>query len=142
MPITDEIRGMSDADLRARVLELEEERFRLKFRAATETLEQPLRLRTVRRDIARLLTVLRQREIAAEPKQEQTPKERRRANRKAGRAAERAAVKAADKANRKKPSAARRPKGSGGRAVKGPKNATGAQAGATATAAAAAAPTT
>jgi large subunit ribosomal protein L29 len=64
----DEIRGMSDADLRARVTELEEERFRLRFRGATETLEDPLRQRTVRRDIARVLTVLRQREQeAAQP---------------------------------------------------------------------------
>ena len=61
----DEIRGMSDADLRARVLELEEERFRLRFRGATETLEDPLRQRSVRRDIARVLTVLRQREQEA-----------------------------------------------------------------------------
>ena len=58
----DEIRGMSDADLRARVAELEEERFRLRFRGATETLEDPLRQRTVRRDIARVLTVLRERQ--------------------------------------------------------------------------------
>ena len=61
----DEIRGMSDADLRARVTALEEERFRLRFRGATETLEDPLRQRTVRRDIARVLTVLRQREQEA-----------------------------------------------------------------------------
>ena len=61
----DEIRGMSDADLRARVTQLEEERFRLRFRGATETLEDPLRQRTVRRDIARVLTVLRQREQEA-----------------------------------------------------------------------------
>ena len=61
----DEIRGMSDADLRGRVTELEEERFRLRFRGATETLEDPLRLRTVRRDIARVLTVLRERELGA-----------------------------------------------------------------------------
>lgn len=120
MPITEEISGLSDADLRARVLELEEERFRLKFRAATETLEQPLRLRTVRRDIARILTLLRQREIAAAPPA-QTPKERRRENRRTGRAAERAAVKAADRANRKKPSTARRPKGSGGKSTRTPK---------------------
>jgi large subunit ribosomal protein L29 len=59
----DEIRAMADADLRARVTELEEERFRLRFRGATETLEDPLRLRTVRRDIARALTVLRERQL-------------------------------------------------------------------------------
>ena len=78
----EEIRQLSDADLRARVGELEEERFRLKFRSATETLEQPLRLRTIRRDIARCLTVLRERELAAQGGSP-TPKERRRANRRA-----------------------------------------------------------
>jgi len=54
----EEIREMSAEDIRARVAELEEERFRLKFRAASEPLENPLRLRTIRRDIARLKTVL------------------------------------------------------------------------------------
>ncbi len=43
-----------------RVRELEEEQFRLKFRSATEPLEDPLRLRVIRRDIARLKTVLRE----------------------------------------------------------------------------------
>ena len=42
----EEIREMSDADIRTRIGEMEEERFRLKFRSATETLEDPLRLRT------------------------------------------------------------------------------------------------
>lgn len=119
MAITDEIRGMSDADLRARVLELEEERFRLKFRAATETLEQPLRLRTVRRDIARILTLLRQREIEAAPTKAETPTERRRRNRREGKAAERAAERARNRANRKRPSMVRRPKGSGGKSAAG-----------------------
>jgi large subunit ribosomal protein L29 len=61
----EEIRELSDADTRARIAELEEERFRLKFRSATETLEDPLRLRTIRRDIARLKTIQRERELAA-----------------------------------------------------------------------------
>jgi large subunit ribosomal protein L29 len=61
----EEIRQLSDADVRAKVAELQEEQFRLRFRSATETLEQPLRLRTIRRDIARLQTVLRERELAA-----------------------------------------------------------------------------
>ena len=59
----EEIREMSDADIRTRVAEMEEERFRLKFRSATETLEDPLRLRTIRRDIARLKTIQREREV-------------------------------------------------------------------------------
>lgn len=58
----EEIRDLSVEDIRARVAELEEERFRLKFRAASEPLENPLRLRTIRRDIARLKTVLGERE--------------------------------------------------------------------------------
>jgi large subunit ribosomal protein L29 len=61
----DEIREMTDADIRTRVAELEEERFRLKFRSGTETLEDPLRLRVIRKDIERLKTVLRERELAA-----------------------------------------------------------------------------
>jgi large subunit ribosomal protein L29 len=61
----EEIREMSDADIRTRVAEMEEERFRLKFRSATETLEDPLRLRTIRRDIARLKTIQRERDLAA-----------------------------------------------------------------------------
>jgi large subunit ribosomal protein L29 len=61
----EEIREMSDADIRVRIGEMEEERFRLKFRSATETLEDPLRLRTIRRDIARLKTIQRERELTA-----------------------------------------------------------------------------
>ena len=61
----EEIRELSDADIRLRIGEMEEERFRLKFRSATETLEDPLRLRTIRRDIARLKTIQRERELAA-----------------------------------------------------------------------------
>jgi large subunit ribosomal protein L29 len=52
-----EIRELNDADLTARIAELEEERFRLRFRGATEQLEDPLRQRTIRRDIARLKTI-------------------------------------------------------------------------------------
>lgn len=65
MPLSDEIRELSDADLRARVASLEEERFRLRFRSATEPLDDPLRLRSIRKDIARLKTILRQRELEA-----------------------------------------------------------------------------
>jgi large subunit ribosomal protein L29 len=78
----EEIRQLSDADVRAKVAELQEEQFRLKFRSATETLEQPLRLRTIRRDIARLQTVLRERELAAAGPRP-SALQRRRANRKA-----------------------------------------------------------
>jgi large subunit ribosomal protein L29 len=56
----EEIREMGKDDIVARVRELEEEQFRLKFRSGTEPLEDPLRLRVIRRDIARLKTVLRE----------------------------------------------------------------------------------
>ena len=58
----EEIRELTVDDIKARVAELEEERFRLRFRSATEPLENPLRLRTIRKDIARLKTVLGERE--------------------------------------------------------------------------------
>ena len=61
----EEIREMTDADLRTRLAELEEEQFRLRFRGATEPLEDPLRLRGIRKDIARLQTVLRERALAS-----------------------------------------------------------------------------
>ncbi len=60
----EEIRDLSDPEIRARLDELNEERFRLRFRSATEPLEDPLRLRAIRRDIARLHTVLRERQDA------------------------------------------------------------------------------
>ena len=59
-----QIRELSVDEMQARISELEEERFRLKFRSATETLDDPLRLRVIRRDIARLKTVLREQATA------------------------------------------------------------------------------
>jgi large subunit ribosomal protein L29 len=61
----DEIRELSAEDIKARVGELEEERFRLRFRSASEPLENPLRLRTIRQDIARLKTILTEKERGA-----------------------------------------------------------------------------
>jgi large subunit ribosomal protein L29 len=59
----DDIRELSVEDMKARIAQLEEERFRLNFRSATEPLEDPLRLRGIRKDIARLKTILREREL-------------------------------------------------------------------------------
>ena len=65
----EEIRELNDAEIRQKVTELQEERFRLKFRGATEALDDPLRFRAIRKDIARLKTVLRQRaQGASEPR--------------------------------------------------------------------------
>jgi large subunit ribosomal protein L29 len=63
---TDEIRQLSDDDIRALITEKEESRFRLRFRGATETLDKPLELRWLRKDIARLKTILRERERSHE----------------------------------------------------------------------------
>lgn len=57
-----EIREMSLEDLKARIDELTRERFNLRFRSATESIENPMRFRSLRRDIARLQTILRERE--------------------------------------------------------------------------------
>ena len=65
----EEIREMSADDIRARIAELEQERFNLKFRGATQSLEDPLRLRAIRRDVARLHTVLRERELGDAPRE-------------------------------------------------------------------------
>jgi large subunit ribosomal protein L29 len=59
----DEIRELTVEEVKSRIAELEEERFRLNFRAATEPLDDPLRLRWIRKDIARLKTILREREL-------------------------------------------------------------------------------
>ena len=58
-----DIRELKESEIQSRIAEMEEERFRLKFRAGTETLEDPLRLRVIRKDIARLNTVLREKII-------------------------------------------------------------------------------
>ena len=61
----EQIRELSGAEIEGRIKELEEERFRLRFRGATEPLEDPLRLRVIRKDIARLKTVLREKAAGA-----------------------------------------------------------------------------
>ena len=56
-----ELREMSDEDLSAKLDELVADRFNLRFRSATESIENPMRFRALRRDIARIKTVLQQR---------------------------------------------------------------------------------
>jgi large subunit ribosomal protein L29 len=58
-----DIRELSVEEIQARIAELERERFNLRFRSATAPLEDPLRLRWIRKDIARLKTILREREL-------------------------------------------------------------------------------
>ena len=56
---------LGDTDLIERLSEVKEELFNLRFQFATGQLDSPARLKQVRRDIARMLTELRAREIAA-----------------------------------------------------------------------------
>ena len=57
-----EIREMADAEIGEQITQAKEELFRLRFRSATQELENPALLRRLRRDIARLKTILRERE--------------------------------------------------------------------------------
>lgn len=59
----DDLAQMTDEELQAKLSELTEEQFRLRFRSATEAIENPIQFRVRRRDVARIKTVLRQREL-------------------------------------------------------------------------------
>ena len=61
-----DIRDLTTDEVQARIDQLQEELFRLRFRSATQELENPMLLRTLRRDVARLKTVLRERSTAGE----------------------------------------------------------------------------
>jgi len=57
-------RELSREDLLARLVETERELFNLRIRRSAGQLEQPLRLRTLRREIARIRTVLKEKKPA------------------------------------------------------------------------------
>ena len=57
----EELRELKTEELSQKLVLLSEERFRLEFRRATEALTNPLQLRTIRRDIARIQTILKER---------------------------------------------------------------------------------
>jgi large subunit ribosomal protein L29 len=58
-----ELDELNDVDLESRLRESKEELFNLRFQAATGQLESHGRLRTVKKDIARIYTVVREREL-------------------------------------------------------------------------------
>ena len=73
-----ELDEMNNTDLEVRLREAKEELFNLRFQAATGQLESHGRLRTVKKDIARIYTVVRQRELgirSAPGANEETQKE-------------------------------------------------------------------
>lgn len=65
MKATD-LRKMNVADLNKELTELKEELFKLRFRHVTNQLENPQLLKSVKRDIARVKTVLREKEMQNE----------------------------------------------------------------------------
>jgi large subunit ribosomal protein L29 len=58
-----EMKKMSELELRKRIKDEEENLIHLKFQKATSQLESPIKVRTVRRDIARMKTLLRNLEL-------------------------------------------------------------------------------
>ena len=58
------LRELKIDELTQKLAVLTEEQFRLEFRRATESLSNPLQLRTIRRDIARIKTILKERASA------------------------------------------------------------------------------
>jgi large subunit ribosomal protein L29 len=60
----EDIRELTDEEIQERIRELKEEQFRLRFRSATMALENPKLLTEIRRDIARMKTIIRERELA------------------------------------------------------------------------------
>ena len=60
-----ELREADETELETRLAEAKQELFNLRFQIVTGQLDNSARIRTVRRDIARILTVLREKEIEA-----------------------------------------------------------------------------
>lgn len=58
-----ELKEYSDVELVGKLAELKEELFNLRFQMATRQLENPMRIREVRKNIARVKTVQREREL-------------------------------------------------------------------------------
>jgi len=57
------IREMSEAELNAEVKKLKNELFNLRFQQVTGQLENPIKMRDVKKDIARVKTILREKEL-------------------------------------------------------------------------------
>jgi large subunit ribosomal protein L29 len=62
-----ELRELPEAELRSRLESAKEELFNLRFQLATGQLDNAMRIKEVRHEVARILTVLRQRELEEAP---------------------------------------------------------------------------
>lgn len=58
-----DVRDLTVEEIQDRMAEAREELFRLRFRSATQQLENPSLIKSLRRDIARMSTILREREL-------------------------------------------------------------------------------
>ncbi|WP_416197347.1 MAG: 50S ribosomal protein L29 [Sporanaerobacter sp.] len=58
-----EVRQLTNQELDSRLLELKSELFNLRFQLATGQLDNPMRIKAVRKDIARVKTIMREREL-------------------------------------------------------------------------------
>ena len=65
MKITKEIRELSEIELQNRAAELKQELFNLRFQLAVNQLENPTRINAVKKEIAVIKTIQRERELAA-----------------------------------------------------------------------------
>ena len=61
---TSELREMTSAELTAKLQDLKEELFNLRFQLAINQLDNPMRISAVKKDIARVQTVIRQNELS------------------------------------------------------------------------------
>jgi large subunit ribosomal protein L29 len=64
-----EYRGMSEDQLNLTLRDIEKHLFQLRFQSATDRLETPSEICKARRDIARIKTIQRQRELVKQPKE-------------------------------------------------------------------------
>ena len=55
---TTDLRELTVEQLEAKLAEMQDERSKLRFRSATESIENPMQFRTLRRDVARIKTIL------------------------------------------------------------------------------------
>ncbi|ADO77805.1 LSU ribosomal protein L29P [Halanaerobium praevalens DSM 2228] len=62
----DELRNLTEAELEQKAREFKEELFNLRFQHATAQLDNPMRIKEVKRIIARIKTVLREKELEIE----------------------------------------------------------------------------
>jgi large subunit ribosomal protein L29 len=59
-----EVRKMSSAELESKLMDLKKDLFQLRLQHATNQLDNPVRIAQVKRDIARVKTIIRQQELA------------------------------------------------------------------------------